>query len=76
MSLLLHQLLCCRCRTFSYLTWNLALLCPYLEMKAEVEERPLNSGDCEGKEEMGWVLGSCAGVRAWVSSGGTCCGRG
>ena len=30
----------CRCRTFSYLTWSLALLCPYLGMKAEVEEGP------------------------------------
>lgn len=65
---LLHQLLCCRCRLFSYVTWKCALLCPYLEMKAEVEERPLNSvGTMRGRRTWEWVLGSCAGVRAWVS---------
>ena len=38
-------------------------MCPYLEMKAELEERPLTSVGTKGKEEMG--VG--AGVRAWVS---------
>lgn len=65
---LLHQLLCCRCRAFSDVTWKRALLCLYLEMKAEVQERPLNSvGTMRGRRRWEWVLGSCAGVRARVS---------